>query len=65
MQLVTMFFGANDLCSGQCYDHSGTTPESHAFKLRLALDYLQDHLPRTMVNLVPVLGNTSTLKFDN
>ncbi|KAG8305779.1 hypothetical protein J6590_062086 [Homalodisca vitripennis] len=55
-KVITMFFGANDLCSGQCYDHTGTTPEAHAFKLRLALDYLQENLPRTLVNLVPVLG---------
>ncbi|XP_046667752.1 phospholipase B1, membrane-associated-like [Homalodisca vitripennis] len=54
-KVITMFFGANDLCSGQCYDHTGTTPEAHAFKLRLALDYLQENLPRTLVNLVPVL----------
>ncbi|XP_054258896.1 phospholipase B1, membrane-associated-like [Macrosteles quadrilineatus] len=54
-KLITIFFGANDLCSGQCYDHTGTTPEAHAFKLRLALDYLQERLPRTLVNLVPVL----------
>jgi len=51
-----MFFGANDLCSGQCYDKDGTTPLQHSKKLQKALDYLQANLPRTMVNLVPVLG---------
>ncbi|XP_050442680.1 phospholipase B1, membrane-associated-like [Adelges cooleyi] len=54
-KLITMFFGANDLCSGQCYDKDGTTPLQHSKKLQKALDYLQANLPRTMVNLVPVL----------
>lgn len=56
VQLITMFFGANDLCSGQCYDKDGTTPLQHSKKLQKALDYLQANLPRTFVNLVPVLG---------
>lgn len=55
-----MFFGANDLCSGQCYDKDGTTPLQHSKKLQKALDYLQANLPRTMVNLVPVLGGCAT-----
>lgn len=54
-KLITMFFGANDLCSGQCYDKDGTTPLQHSKKLQKALDYLQTNLPRTFVNLVPVL----------
>ncbi|XP_015370597.1 PREDICTED: phospholipase B1, membrane-associated-like [Diuraphis noxia] len=54
-KLITMFFGANDLCSGQCYDKDGTTPLQHSKKLQKALDYLQANLPRTFVNLVPVL----------
>uniref|UniRef100_A0A8D8TC04 Phospholipase B1, membrane-associated n=1 Tax=Cacopsylla melanoneura TaxID=428564 RepID=A0A8D8TC04_9HEMI len=54
-KMVTIFFGANDLCSGQCYNKEGTTALQHRKKLRQALDYLQDHLPRTLVNLVPVL----------
>lgn len=55
-----MFFGANDLCSGQCYDKDGTTPLQHGKKLQKALDYLQANLPRTFVNLVPVLGECAT-----
>ncbi|XP_008483026.2 phospholipase B1, membrane-associated-like [Diaphorina citri] len=55
-KLITIFFGANDLCSGQCYNKEGTTALQHQKKLKLALDYLQDHMPRTFVNLVPVLG---------
>lgn len=62
-QLITMFFGANDLCSGQCYDKDGTTPLQHSKKLQKALDYLQANLPRTLVNLVPVLGGCTLLTF--
>ncbi|KAK9506832.1 hypothetical protein O3M35_008694 [Rhynocoris fuscipes] len=54
-KLVTMFFGANDLCSGQCYNKEYFGPRAHAQKLMKALDYLHDNLPRTLVNLVPVL----------
>nr|ATU82880.1 secreted Esterase/lipase protein [Pristhesancus plagipennis] len=54
-KLVTMFFGANDICSGQCYNKEYFGPRAHALKLMKALDYLHDNLPRTLVNLVPVL----------
>lgn len=64
VQLITMFFGANDLCSGQCYDKDGTTPLQHSKKLQKALDYLQANLPRTFVNLVPVLGVLLRYAFD-
>lgn len=56
LQMVTLFFGANDLCSGQCYKKEQFTPAAHAYKLMKALDYLDENLPRTLVNLVPVLG---------
>lgn len=55
-KMVTVFFGANDLCSAQCYNRRNASPFSHATKLMVALDYLQKHLPRTFVNLIPVLG---------
>ncbi|XP_073985770.1 phospholipase B1, membrane-associated-like [Rhodnius prolixus] len=54
-KMVTLFFGANDLCSGQCYKKEQFTPAAHAYKLMKALDYLDENLPRTLVNLVPVL----------
>lgn len=59
LQMVTMLFGANDICSAQCYDREGTSANQHARKLRLALDYLHQNLPRTFVNLVPVIGPSS------
>lgn len=55
-KMITIFFGANDLCSAQCYDPYEGSPKSHARKLMVALDYLQAKLPRTFVNLIPVLG---------
>ncbi|BES94471.1 GDSL-like Lipase/Acylhydrolase [Nesidiocoris tenuis] len=54
-KLVTMLFGANDVCSGQCFDKDQFSPAAHAYKLMRALDYLQDNMPRAIVNLVPVL----------
>lgn len=61
-KVITLMFGANDLCSGQCYDGKGSVPQSHAAKLRAALDYLQDNLPRAFVNLVPVLDVTVSVR---
>ncbi|RZF45702.1 hypothetical protein LSTR_LSTR004997 [Laodelphax striatellus] len=54
-KLITIFFGANDLCSGQCFDKVKASAKQHSLKLQTALDYLQQHLPRTFVNLIPVL----------
>jgi phospholipase B1 len=55
-KMVTIFFGANDICSGQCYNKVDFSPQMHYKKLMVALDYLQKNLPRTFVNLIPVLG---------
>lgn len=63
-KMITLFFGANDICSAQCYNKEAASASSHIAKLAMALDYLQDHLPRTFVNLVPVLGkNNCIIKF--
>lgn len=55
-KMVTVFIGANDICSAACINPVSWSPAAHAAKLARALDYLQKHLPRTIVNLVPVLG---------
>lgn len=55
-KMITIFFGANDICSAQCYDQERASPRNHVEKLSRALDYLQKNLPRTFVNLIPVLG---------
>lgn len=55
-QLITILFGANDICSAQCYDPKQFSPMKYALHLRRALDYLKVTLPRTLVNLVPAIG---------
>ncbi|OWR45254.1 hypothetical protein KGM_210216 [Danaus plexippus plexippus] len=54
-KMVTVFIGANDLCSASCLSPVAWSPAAHARKLARALDYLHQHLPRTIVNLIPVL----------
>lgn len=47
--------GANDFCVDLCYhpqEHIKRSPEIHRRELMKVLDYLQDNLPRTLVNLV-------------
>lgn len=57
-KMVTVFIGANDLCSASCLSPVAWSPAAHARKLARALDYLHQHLPRTIVNLIPVLGKS-------
>lgn len=47
--------GANDFCVDICYlpqERIKKSAETHRRELMRALDYLQDNLPRTLVNLV-------------
>ncbi|KAK9882839.1 hypothetical protein WA026_023538 [Henosepilachna vigintioctopunctata] len=61
-KMVTVFFGANDICSAQCFDKDRASAGSHARQLMYALDYLQEKLPRTFVNLIPVLDVSVSLR---
>lgn len=54
-KMVTVFMGANDLCSASCLSPVAWSPAAHGRKMAKALDYLYEHLPRTIVNLIPVL----------
>ena len=54
--MVTILFGANDICSAQCYRPQDFSPMRYALHLRRALDFLKASLPRTIVNLTPALG---------
>lgn len=56
-KMITIFFGANDICSAQCFDKDKGSATSHVRQLMYALDYLQNSLPRAFINLIPVLGN--------
>lgn len=57
LQLITIFFGANDICSAQCFNPEHFSPLRYAHHLRRTLDYLKFVLPRTLVNVVPAIGN--------
>ncbi|KAF7281734.1 hypothetical protein GWI33_004295 [Rhynchophorus ferrugineus] len=61
-KMITMFFGANDVCSAQCYNKNEASATKHAVKLMRALDYLYEKLPRTFVNLVPVLDVSVSIR---
>ncbi|KAG7211820.1 hypothetical protein KM043_011050 [Ampulex compressa] len=61
-KLVTIFFGANDICSAQCFNPEYFSPMRHALHLRKALDFLKITLPRTLVNLVPVIDVTVSIR---
>lgn len=61
-KMITLFSGANDICSAQCYNYEVAAPRSHALKLMRALDYLQQNLPRTFVNLIPVLDVSVSIR---
>lgn len=56
-QLVSLMIGNNDVCSEMCYwKNPSKIIDSHYWGVRKALDYLRDHLPRTFVNVIPMLS---------
>ncbi|KZC13787.1 Phospholipase B1, membrane-associated [Dufourea novaeangliae] len=61
-KLITIFFGANDICSAQCYSPAKFSPVRYALHIRRALDFLKIALPRTLVNLVPVIDVTVSIR---
>ncbi|XP_034938263.1 phospholipase B1, membrane-associated-like [Chelonus insularis] len=61
-KLVTILFGANDICSGQCYNSQLFSPSKYVLYLRKALDYLKFNLPKTLVNLVPTIDVTVSVR---
>ncbi|XP_017765181.1 PREDICTED: phospholipase B1, membrane-associated-like [Eufriesea mexicana] len=61
-KLITIFFGANDICSAQCYSPAQFSPLRYALHLRRTLDFLKIVLPRTLVNLVPVIDVTVSIR---
>ncbi|XP_039301906.1 phospholipase B1, membrane-associated isoform X2 [Solenopsis invicta] len=54
-KLITILFGANDICSAQCYDPQFFSPSRYILHLQRTLDFLRIALPRTLVNLVPAI----------
>ncbi|KAL6259485.1 hypothetical protein P5V15_009404 [Pogonomyrmex californicus] len=61
-KLITILFGANDICSAQCYDPQQFSPLRHVLHLRRTLDFLRVALPRTLVNLVPAIDVTVSVR---
>ncbi|XP_076172563.1 phospholipase B1, membrane-associated [Ptiloglossa arizonensis] len=61
-KLITIFFGANDICSAQCYNPMDFSPVRYALHLQRALDFLKIALPRTLVNVVPVIDVTVSIR---
>jgi phospholipase B1 len=56
-KLVTIFIGGNDLCR-ICKDESAHSGSVYRTSMEQALDLLQTNLPKTLVNLVPVVDVT-------
>jgi phospholipase B1, membrane-associated len=55
-KMITIFFGANDICSLECFNKTAGSAAGYMNSLMKALDYLQDAMPRTFINLIPVIG---------
>ncbi|XP_075125593.1 phospholipase B1, membrane-associated [Leptodactylus fuscus] len=53
-KLLTIFIGGNDLC-GVCNNPVYHSPEKFVSRIKQALDYLQQEVPRMFVNLVSIL----------
>lgn len=52
-QMVTIFIGAMDFCFHMCFrDDPTDILDEHREHLTIALEKLQKHLPRTIVNVV-------------
>lgn len=61
-KMITIFFGANDICSAQCFNPKEFSPLKYAINLRKTLDLLREQLPRTLVNLMPAIDVTVSLR---
>uniref|UniRef100_A0A8D9EWJ6 Phospholipase B1, membrane-associated n=1 Tax=Cacopsylla melanoneura TaxID=428564 RepID=A0A8D9EWJ6_9HEMI len=51
-KLITMMIGSNDFCSDFCFSELDKVLDRHRKDLDQVLSYLQQELPRTLVNLV-------------
>jgi len=63
-KVVTILIGHNDICTHPCntsYTAFDASPPMYRARVATALDMLRDHLPRTFVNMVPLIDVTVTL----
>jgi hypothetical protein len=58
LQLVTILVGHNDFCSEICYVNRATVTGNIRAQLEAALNYLQDNMPRVLINLLLPLGES-------
>ncbi|GFG38526.1 hypothetical protein Cfor_01196 [Coptotermes formosanus] len=57
-KLVTILVGHNDFCSEICYVNRATVTGNIRAQLEAALNYLQDNMPRVLINLLLPLDVT-------
>lgn len=54
--MVTLFIGHNDFCSEICYfSKPEEILQKHKSDLLQSLRLLRDHIPKTIVNIIPAL----------
>uniref|UniRef100_A0A7E4W038 Phospholipase B1, membrane-associated n=1 Tax=Panagrellus redivivus TaxID=6233 RepID=A0A7E4W038_PANRE len=53
-KLLNIFIGGNDVC-GYCRDPAGNTPEQFKAHIERAIEIIQSHVPKVIVNLVTML----------
>ena len=56
-KVVTLLAGVNDLCQLPCIDSPMGYPDAWVGNIKEALDYMQEELPKTLVNLVQIYDN--------
>lgn len=54
-KLLTIFIGANNLCSA-CYNSQSSDPDFFEAQLRQALQLIEKYLPRTFVNVIGIFN---------
>uniref|UniRef100_A0A914EG49 Lipase_GDSL domain-containing protein n=1 Tax=Acrobeloides nanus TaxID=290746 RepID=A0A914EG49_9BILA len=63
-KLLSIFIGGNDFCS-YCRDPVGYSAANFAYKIQEAIEYIYDHVPRVIVQLVTMLHVEMEKKLDS
>jgi len=61
-KLITTYVGTNDICSLSCLHGDEVGADYWVNNITIALDYLKDNLPRTLVNLVQLMNIGEMMK---
>jgi len=59
LQVLTVLVGHNDFCSEVCYFNRIMITENIKTRLEAAFNYLQDNMPRVLINLLLPLSESS------